>query len=87
MLIILAQAGVDPVASWYQPLVNMGAIGIVLGWFMLRAEPRLRAIEASIDRVARALMVAVLSMKSCDASLKEQAQSIINEVEEAHKNQ
>lgn len=67
-------------AAWWAPLVNTGAIGCVLIWFMLRAEPRFRAIEASIDRVSRVLSLAIIAMRSCDAVVKEQAEEIVREL-------
>lgn len=71
----------DGSVTWWAPLINTGAIGIVLGWFMIRMEPRMRAIEASIDTVSRALMLSVLSMKFGDRGLQEQAQAIIAEID------
>lgn len=77
----------DGSVTWWAPLINTGAIGIVLGWFMLRMEPRMRAIEASIDTVSRALMLSVLSMKACDKGLQEQAQAIVSEIDARHPKQ
>lgn len=66
----------DGSVTWWAPLINTGAIGVVLGWFMLRMEPRMRAIEAAIDTISLALMIAVLAMKNLDRSISEQAQAI-----------
>lgn len=67
-------------------MINSGAIGVVLLWFMLRMEPRMRGIEASIDRIARALMIAVIALRGVDRAIAEQAQEIVNEVDAAKTN-
>lgn len=80
--LLLAQAieGTAP-AAWWMPLINLGGIGVVLFWFMFRNEPRLRNIEAAIDRSSRAYMVLVLSVKGISREAQEMAQTVITEVD------
>lgn len=74
------EAAATEAQNWWAPLLNTGPIGAILVWFMLRNEPRLRAIEASIDRIARALMIVVTAMKMLDKALVDEAQQILDEV-------
>lgn len=74
-------------------IFQYGGIGLCLGWFMLRSEPRLRAIEASIDRITRALIVLSIAIGNAlealhwhaAKSIKIQAEPIERELDEAAK--
>lgn len=70
-----------PAAAWWAPLVNTGAIGCVLIWFMFRNEPRLRNIEAAIDRASRTSLVLVMSVKGISREAQEMAQSLVTEID------
>lgn len=87
----LANVGAEP--SWISPLLQLGGVGACLVWFMFRSEPRLRAIEAAIDRITRSLIV--LSFAIANAleaigwhaakSIKLQAEPIDRELDDAAK--
>lgn len=53
---------------------------------MLRAEPRLERMARSIDRMTRALMLALMSMRDTNGGKREQAQNIVREIEEESDN-
>lgn len=77
-----AAAGTGLADKW-GPLVNLGAIGCVLFWFLLKTDPRLRRIEEAIDRNSRANLLAVLSMNGVPSHVKKQAEAIIGELDKA----
>lgn len=69
-------------AGW-EPLIQFGIAGVVLGWFMFMTEPRLRAMEASIDRMARSVLMLVIALPHATEATKSQAHGIIAELDEA----
>lgn len=74
--------------SW-SPLVNLGAIGCVLAWFLIRAEPRMGRIERAIDRSTRGNLVLALVMadvaegRDVTEVAKKQATNLIREIDDA----
>jgi hypothetical protein len=72
--------------TWIAPIIQFGVGGGVLVWFMFQSEPRLRAIEAAIDRMARAILLLVISIPGAASAAKEQAEGIKKEIEEAEIN-
>jgi len=72
-------------ADWkdFLPLVNTGAIGVVLAWFMLRDEPRKRSMEETIERGNRINLVIVLAISELSSGLKGQAAELLKEVDAA----
>lgn len=77
--------------EWISPLLQFGGVGVCLIWFMFRSEPRLRAIEAAIDRVTRVLIVLSIAIANAlealqwhaAKSIKAQAEPIDRELDEA----
>lgn len=76
--LILASTGE---LSWMDPLIQLGGIGGVLVWFMFKTEPRLRAVEAAIDRMARSVLLLVISIPHATETAKEQASGIVREID------
>jgi hypothetical protein len=62
-------------------LLQFGAGGFVLLWFMFRCEPRLRAMEKSMDRLAKAILLKIISY-SDNHTQKEEAESLLKEMED-----
>jgi len=74
MLTLLANATPDSgTMDWLSSLLELGGVGVCLAWFMFRSEPRLRAIEAAIDRVTRSLIVLSIAIANALEALKWQA--------------
>lgn len=69
--------------DWIAPIIQFGVGGGVLLWFMFKSEPRLRAIEASIDRMARSILLLVVSHSGSNDALRTQATEIIKEIDVA----
>lgn len=65
------------------PLFQVGAIGAILAFLLLKTEPRLRGMEAAIDRNSRALMLSLLAGEQVSAALKAQAQALLEELHDA----
>lgn len=80
--IATAAAAAGAVMDW-TPLANIGPVGIILIWFMWRAEPRLRAIESAIDRQTRGNLVMLIEIKRTSPEGKTVAEGIIKEIEAA----
>jgi hypothetical protein len=64
-----AVAAANP-AEWWQPLIQTGAIGGVLLWFMLRVEKRLDAQTRASNRLARAVECSTRAHLTAFAALK-----------------
>ncbi len=60
--------------------------GVVLAWFMFRMESVMKGVTASNDRLARAQLVLVLSLKQASDAAKEQARDGIREIDDARPN-
>lgn len=67
------------------PLLNVGSVGLVLAWFMFKAEPRLDAIEQAIDRNTRSNMLVIMALEHVSEPIKHQAQSMLEEITDAEK--
>ena len=79
-----AESVAPMVADRWSPIINLGAIGCVLLWFLLRSEPRMKGIEAAIDRQSRAMLTMIIAMRGVPDYIKEQATAQIAEID-AHK--
>lgn len=73
----LAEAGFD-----FQTLTNNGVSFAILAFILVKLEPRLRQIETSIDRLAKALMLTKIAHPDANHSGKEEAREILRELEE-----
>lgn len=73
------------------PLINVGAIGAVLWWFLTQTNPRLEAlqkemqamgsrIEGALDRLTRAQMLTLLNQPETPDALKREAREVLKEV-------
>jgi len=86
---LLAQSA-PAIAETVGPWVQFGAVGACLMWFMFRSEPRLRAIEASINRASRVLInLSIAIANALEAiqwhgakAIRLQAEPIIAELDE-----
>lgn len=67
----------DPLGS----LVQVGAVGAILAWFLIRLEPRLHQMERSIDRFSRVMLLDVLSRPQVPAAVKRQAEGILTDMD------
>lgn len=75
--IIAALDGMD-----VTPFINGMGIAGVLAFILIKMDPRLRSIETSIDRLARAMMLLKISHPDCSRSEREEAHDILKELDE-----
>lgn len=78
-----AETAAGVITDRWSPLINLGAVGCVLAWFMFRMEPRMRRMEQAVDRFSRTVLLAVVSMRGVDPPIKEQAQAVLKEIDDA----
>lgn len=76
-------ATAPPSPDWIGPIAQYGPVGVVLAWFMLRAEPRLMAIEAAIDRSSRAQLSLAMASPFISQQGKLEVQASIKEIDDA----
>jgi len=91
-LFLIADAAVigAPTGEWWQPLVQAGALGVILLWFMLRVERKLEdntranlTVARAIERNNKSLMVVILAVKSLDKSaIHDLARQLIAEADQ-----
>lgn len=67
--------------SLIQPLLNVGAVGAILWWFMTRLERFMRDNTRSQDRLTRSILLLNVSLPSATPRIKEQARHIMHELE------
>lgn len=67
------------------PLINIGAIGCVLAWFLIKLDPRIKSMEDAIDRNTKSMLLIVINSQTASPGLKNVAQEIIKELEESRK--
>jgi len=79
--VVLAQAN----PQWAELLTQTGIGATCLGWFMFRLEGKLIGMTNSNDRLARAQLVLVLSLKQSPDAAKEQAREGILEIDDVRK--
>lgn len=65
------------------PLLNTGVAGVIIWWFMTRAEVHLREQAAAMDRMSRSVLLAVLAMETLSTPDRKRVQSILAELDEA----
>jgi hypothetical protein len=67
------------------PLANVGAVGVVLAWFMLVTIPRLERIERAVDILSKAILLDQVSRPGVSPVVKAQAQGMINTIDDKYK--
>ena len=64
-----------------QVLIQSGVPGILLWWFMQRAENRMDRIERALDRQTKAQLLTIVD-KPHDEQVREQARALLAEIPE-----
>ncbi len=82
MTILLLSEALAQSDNWAAPLAQFGVLGVILMWFMFRTEGRLMAIEKSCDRLAKAILLQVATDPHVHSATKEQARSLMAEIEQ-----
>lgn len=61
------------------PLLNVGAVGVVLAWFMMRLEGKVAHLEQAADRNTRAMMLLLIGINGLSPQEKRQAKDLLRE--------
>lgn len=85
LLVFLASAETAGFMEILKQLSNYGGIAVVLAWLLWKSEPRLRAIEAAIDRLVRLLAIFMIELPHVIEAVKTQCRDIIKETDKAAK--
>lgn len=64
--------------EWAQ-LLNVGAVGVVLAWFLYKLEPRLRDIEEALDRLTQAQLLLLINQPHTPEATRREAQRMLDE--------
>ncbi len=95
-IMIVIIAALAQVASDFGPLAQFGVLGIVLGWFMFRAEKlittgatamnsELAKLASRIDGLTRAMLMDLVNRDSVGIHTKAQAREMIADIEAGKK--
>lgn len=66
-------------------VANYGALGFLLLWYTLRAEPRMRAVESAIDRQTAAMMIFMIEIDRTSPQAKDQAKIVLDQIQAARR--
>lgn len=80
VVLVLAVAG-EIVSGPWSHLVDVGAVGCLLAWFIFQATPLMKSLTAAIDRNTRGSMLAVIAMRGVQKNIKDQAEGVIREID------
>ena len=69
----------------FAPLFQLGGIGCIVAYLLLKTEPRLRGMEAAIDRNTKAQMLFLLAQEHLPAYYKAKAQELLEEIHDAQR--
>ena len=68
--------------EWVDSFVQIGVAGGVLLWFMIRNENRMKSMEFSVDRMAKAQLLVLIANDAATALAKQHAQAMITELDQ-----
>jgi hypothetical protein len=64
------------------PLANVGAVGLILAWYLLQNAPRLDRIERAIDVLSKAILLDLVSRDSTSPMVRTQAESLLRTIDD-----
>lgn len=64
------------------PLIQVGAVGAILAWYLVKQEPRMRAIEFELQTQSRAILLNTLANPHASAQIREAALELKEQVED-----
>lgn len=81
LTIFFAQATTEGFS--FAPLVNIGAVGVILAFVLWKLEPRMRGAECAIDRLTRAIAIMLTELPHVLEGAKRQCAILNVELEQA----
>lgn len=78
---VAADASGNGIMQALEPLIQVGAVGAILAFFLVKLEPRLRGLEVAIYTMIRSNMLLVMASESPQVSsaMKKSAGEILEE--------
>lgn len=78
---LLADASGSDIMHAVEPLIQAGAVGAILAFFLVKLEPRLRGIEVAVYTLIRSNMLTLMASESPQVTkaMKNSASEIIEE--------
>jgi hypothetical protein len=61
-------------------LLNVGAIGVVLAWFMFRMERKLDRMSYEVNRLTRAVLLEIVSRPGVSLSVTREAEELLRDL-------
>lgn len=82
-LITLFLAQANPEGFSFMPLINIGAVGVILAFVLWKLEPRMRGAECAIDRLTRAIAIMLTELPHVLDGAKRQCAQLEAELDDA----
>lgn len=73
-------------SEWLAPISQLGVAGSMLYWLTSRVEVRMKAMEAAVDRMAKAALLQILSYEQHESTIKVQAKAMLSEIDNKNGN-
>ncbi len=67
------------------PLLQLGAVGAVLAWFLVQTNPRLERIERAIDLLSKALLLDIVGRPQTSDNIRTQAESMVRQIDDKYR--
>lgn len=67
------------------PLLQVGAVGAILGWILVQTNPRLERVERALDFLSRTMLLDIVSRDGVPEVNKRQAQSMLRKLNAQYK--
>lgn len=67
------------------PLLQLGAVGAILAFFLLQTNPRLERVERALDFLSRTMLLDIVSRENIPDVNKRQADSMLRQMNKKYK--
>lgn len=62
------------------PVLQLGAVGAVLAWFLLQTNPRLERMERAIDLLSKAILLDLIGRPETQPNVRAQAEEMVRTI-------
>jgi hypothetical protein len=67
------------------PLLQLGAVGAILAFFLVQTNPRLERVERALDFLSRTMLLDIVSRENIPEVNRRQAQSMLKQMNSKYK--
>lgn len=67
------------------PLLQLGAVGAILAFFLVQTNPRLERVERALDFLSRTMLLDIVSRENIAEVNRRQAQSMLKQMNAKYK--